>query len=140
MRITSLETSIVYPETPTEHTILPCSVCDNFARPIHVRTIYIYKEIVRGSNVDVSIKLKAALAKLLVLFYPMAGRVKRAEGKLGYEIDCNDKGVVWVDAEVDGSIEDFEDFQPSWVFDQLLVPKADYSMSIEDIPVQFLQV
>lgn len=141
MQITKLETSTVYPETPTEPgTILPCSICDNFARPIHVRTIYLYKENVPGAHDDVSTKLKAALQKLLVVFYPMAGRVRRAEGKTGYEIDCNDKGVVWVDAEVDGAMDDIESFQPNRIFDKLLVPRADYSMSIEDIPVQFIQV
>jgi shikimate O-hydroxycinnamoyltransferase len=141
MQITKLETSTVYPETPTEPgTILPCSICDNFARPIHVRTIYLFKENVPGAHDDVSDKLKAALQKLLVVFYPMAGRVRRAEGKTGYEIDCNDKGVVWVDAEVDGAMDDIESFQPNWIFDKLLVPRADYSMSIEDIPVQFIQV
>lgn len=146
MQITSLETSLVYPETPTEHTILPCSISDNLASISisYVRTMYIYREAFPGVNKDVPAKLRAALAKLLVVFYPMAGRVRPAEGKLGYEIDCNDKGVVWVDAQVDGTIDDFHNFQSNSItFDmagELLAPKADYSMSVEEQPVQFIQV
>lgn len=146
MQIIFQKSSVVYPETPTKHTILPCSISDNLSSISisYVRTMYIYPEVSPGANEDVAAKLKAALAKLLVVFYPMAGRVRPAQGKIGYEIDCNDKGVVWVDAEVDGTIDDFQNFQSdSFTFDmagKLLAPKADYSMSIEEMPLQYIQV
>ncbi|XP_024358955.1 shikimate O-hydroxycinnamoyltransferase [Physcomitrium patens] len=140
MRIISSKTSIVYLEFPAELHVLSCSICDNFVRPTHVRTLYLYRETSPGANEHVTTRLKAALAKLLVVFYPMAGRVRRAEGNIGYEIHCNNKGVVWVDAEVDGTIDDFENFQPNYVFNKLLVPTVDYSVSIEFQPVQIIQI
>lgn len=148
MQIISRETSMVYPQTPTpEHTILPCSISDNLSSISisYVRTMYIYREASSGDHNDAAAKLKAALTKLLVAFYPMAGRVRPAEGKLGYEIVCNDKGVVWIDAQVDGTIDDFHNFQStsSITFDmagKLLAPKAAYSMRVEELPVQYIQV
>lgn len=140
MKITSYKSTLMKPEIPTEPEVLSCSACDHFARPIHVRTLYFFGEHSPGANKDAPQVLKSALSKLLVTFYPNAGRVRsKGDGSLDLEIDCNDAGVVFIEAAVDVTIEDLGGFQPNPLFDKLS-PNADYSMPIEEQPVQFLQV
>jgi shikimate O-hydroxycinnamoyltransferase len=140
MKITAYKSSLIKPEIPTSPEVLSCSACDHFARPIHVRTIYFFGENTPGANKDAPAVLKKALSKLLVAFYPNAGRVRRKnDGTVDLEIDCNDAGVVFIEAAVDMTIDDLGGFQPNPLFDRLS-PKADYTMPIEEQPVQFLQV
>ncbi|KAK4590080.1 hypothetical protein RGQ29_020588 [Quercus rubra] len=82
--------------------------------------------------------LKEALSKALVLFYPMAGRLKRDEdGRI--EIDCNGQGVLFVEAHTNSLIDDFGDFSPTLELRQL-IPSVDYSKGIETYPLLVLQV
>lgn len=82
--------------------------------------------------------LKEALSKALVLFYPMAGRLKRDEdGRI--EIDCNGQGVLFVEAHTNSLIDDFGDFSPTLELRQL-IPSIDYSKGIETYPLLVLQV
>ncbi|CAM6088031.1 unnamed protein product [Calypogeia fissa] len=140
MKITSYKSTLVKPEIPTPPEVLSCSACDHFARPIHVRTLYFFGEQSPGANKDAPQVLKNALSKLLVTFYPNAGRVRsKGDGTPDLEIDCNDAGVVFIEASVDSTIDDLGGFQPNPFFHKLS-PNADYSMPIEEQPVQFLQV
>ncbi|CAM6129778.1 unnamed protein product [Calypogeia fissa] len=139
MKITSYKSTLIKPEIPTPPKILSCAACDNFVRPIHVRTVYFFGEQSPGANKDAIKVLKNALSKLLVTFYPNAGRVRSiGDGTPHLEIDCNDAGVVFIEASVDITIDDLGGFQPNPLFDKLS-PSADYSMPIEEQPVQFLQ-
>lgn len=140
MKITSYKSTLVKPEIPTPPGVLSCSACDHFARPIHVRTLYFFGEKSTGANRDAPQVLKNALSKLLVTFYPNAGRVRRkGDGSLDLEIDCNDAGVVFIETSVDITIDDLGGFQPNALFDKLS-PNVDYSVPIEEQPVQLLQV
>ncbi|KAL0004554.1 hypothetical protein SO802_012115 [Lithocarpus litseifolius] len=80
--------------------------------------------------------LKEALSKALVLFYTIAGRLKRDEdGRL--EIDCNGQGVLFVEAHTNSLIDDFSDSSPTLELRQL-IPSIDYSKGIETYPLLFL--
>eukprot|EP00246_Nothoceros_aenigmaticus_P010213 TRINITY_DN26591_c0_g1_i1.p1 TRINITY_DN26591_c0_g1~~TRINITY_DN26591_c0_g1_i1.p1 ORF type:complete len:434 (+),score=75.63 TRINITY_DN26591_c0_g1_i1:362-1663(+) len=142
MRIVSSETSIVLPETPTEHKTISCSACDHFARPVHVRTVYFYKEKFPGANADAVATLKKSLSKLLVTYYPHAGRVSRKiPGGHELFLDCNDAGVEFIEAVADGPLEELGDLsKPNPLFDQILVPQPDASRAIHENPVLYVQV
>lgn len=69
-------------------------------------------------------RLKTALAKALVDFYPMAGCLRDdADGRL--EIDCNNKGTLFLVAQSCLTIDDFSDFKPSPRLRRLFVPHVD---------------
>ncbi|KAF5208066.1 Anthranilate n-benzoyltransferase protein [Thalictrum thalictroides] len=82
--------------------------------------------------------LKSSLAKVLVTFYPFAGRlcVDDKTGRL--EIDCNGEGVVFVKAVTDSTIDEFGDFTPSMKTRKLLVPTVDTTIS--SCPLLLLQI
>ncbi|KAM6602399.1 hypothetical protein CsatA_022008 [Cannabis sativa] len=92
--------------------------------------------------------LKQSLSKVLVPFYPIAGRLVRPVhvhelGGQGHrsqtEIDCNEKGVLFVTAETTAVIDDFSDFAPTPQL-RSLTPTVDYSLRISSYPLLLIQV
>ena len=77
----------------------------------HTPSVYFYRPNGASNFFDAKI-MKEALSKVLVPFYPMAGRLRRDEdGRV--EIDCDGQGVLFVEAETGGVIDDFGDFAPT---------------------------
>jgi omega-hydroxypalmitate O-feruloyl transferase len=106
MNIKLGEPTLVLPAEPTKKGLYYLSNLDqNIAYP--VRTIYCYKSCSKG-NEDVTKVIKDSLSKILVHYYPMAGRLTiSSEGKL--IIDCTEEGVVFVEAEANCMMEDLGD-------------------------------
>lgn len=74
---------------------------------VTVRTIYSFKSDLKGNEKAAEV-IKDSLSKVLVHYYPLAGRLAiSSEGKL--IIDCNGEGAVFVEAEADCEIEDIGD-------------------------------
>ncbi|GMJ09431.1 hydroxycinnamoyl- CoA:omega-hydroxyacid O-hydroxycinnamoyltransferase [Hibiscus trionum] len=72
-----------------------------------VRTIYCFKSDKKGSDNAAEV-IKDALSKVLVHYYPLAGRLTiSSEGKL--IVDCTGEGVLFVEAEADCKMEDIGD-------------------------------
>ncbi|KAL3512546.1 hypothetical protein ACH5RR_025263 [Cinchona calisaya] len=72
-----------------------------------VRTIYCFKSEEKGIEEAVQV-IKNALSKVLVHYYPLAGRLTISPaGKL--IVDCTGEGAVFVEAEADCSIEEIGD-------------------------------
>ncbi|GKD75453.1 chloramphenicol acetyltransferase-like domain-containing protein [Tanacetum coccineum] len=88
------------------------------------RTVYFYGSNGAATNFFDKKVIKDALESVLVAFYPVAGRLKEDEdGRI--EMDCQGQGVLFVEAESDGVIDDFGDFAPR------MIPTVDYSLGIE---------
>jgi shikimate O-hydroxycinnamoyltransferase len=71
-------------------------------------------------------RLKAALGKALVSFYPFAGRldVDKEDGRL--QINCNSEGALFTVAHNPHlTVDDFSDFKPSPELRKQLVPHID---------------
>ncbi|XVE80818.1 hypothetical protein DITRI_Ditri15bG0011100 [Diplodiscus trichospermus] len=136
MEITLKESTIVRPAQDTPKGRLYNSNFDLLITRYHIPTVYFYKKPAGCSNFFDPGKLKEALSKTLVPFYPIAGRLGFDEkGRL--EIICNEEGVLFVEAEtssvMDQIIGDFSD-------NSKLVPKVDYSGGISSYPLLVLQV
>ncbi|KAL4388884.1 hypothetical protein GQ457_09G004760 [Hibiscus cannabinus] len=138
MEITVKESTIVRPAGKTPKESLWNSNLDVLISRFHVPTVYFYKPNGLSDFFDTD-KLKEALSRTLVPFYPIAGRLGLDEsGRL--EITCNAQGVLFVEAEASSVMEhligDFTD--NSQVF--RLVPRVDYSGGISSYPLLLVQV
>ncbi|KAG6425250.1 hypothetical protein SASPL_115677 [Salvia splendens] len=138
MRTTVKESTMVKPlkETPSGSVWLS-NLDLVFSDTYHSRVVYFYRSD-RGPGFFDTAALKEALSRALVEFYPYAGRLRRDDnGRI--EINCNDEGVSFVEAECDGSIDDLGDFaipKPHLS----LTPTVDYSKGISTFPLLLLKL
>lgn len=106
-----------------------------------VSTIYCYKSKEKGNESAVKV-LKEALAKILVVYYPFAGRlrVSRDEKLI---VECTGEGAVFVEAEADSTMDEMGD--PA-VPNPAVLGKLVYDFTIDnpksilDIPLLIVQV
>jgi shikimate O-hydroxycinnamoyltransferase len=104
---------------------------------VHTPSVYFYKTNTTSNFFDAKI-MKEALSKVLVLFYPMSGRLF-CDKDNRVEIDCDSQGVLFVEADTDSFIDDFGDFAPTLHLCKL-IPIVDYSHGIGTYPLLVLQV
>ncbi|XP_031108161.1 shikimate O-hydroxycinnamoyltransferase-like [Ipomoea triloba] len=137
LRISIKESTMVKPAKPTPSKKLWSSNVDLIVGRVHLLTVYFYRP--NGSSNFFDPKaMKESLSRVLVSFYPMAGRMGRdGDGRL--EIECNGEGALFVEAESDAIIDDFGDFTPSLELRKLL-PSVHTSGDISSFPLAFFQV
>ncbi|GLU21960.1 hypothetical protein SLE2022_380640 [Rubroshorea leprosula] len=137
MIITVKQSTMVRPAGETPISSLWNANVDLVVPRFHTPSVYFYRPTGAPNFFDPQV-LKEALAKALVSFYPMAGRLKRDEdGRI--EIDCNAEGVLFVEAETGAVVDDFGDFAPTLELKKL-VPTVDHSGGIGSFPLLVLQV
>ncbi|KAK6127931.1 hypothetical protein DH2020_038360 [Rehmannia glutinosa] len=137
MKIDVKDSTLVRPAAATPAVSLWNSNVDLVVPNFHTPSVYFYRPTGAADFFDAAV-LKAALGRALVPFYPMAGRLKRDEdGRI--EIDCNAEGVLFVEAESDGAVDDYGDFAPTLEL-RRLIPAVDYSQGISTYPLLVLQV
>ncbi|KAL0397157.1 UNVERIFIED_CONTAM: Shikimate O-hydroxycinnamoyltransferase [Sesamum calycinum] len=137
MKINVKDSTLVRPAAATPMVSLWNSNVDLVVPNFHTPSVYFYRPTAADNFFDAGV-LKAALGRALVPFYPMAGRLKRDEdGRV--EIDCNAEGVLFVEAESDGVVDDYGDFAPTLEL-RRLIPAVDYSQGISTYPLLVLQV
>ncbi|KAJ6959669.1 hypothetical protein NC653_037895 [Populus alba x Populus x berolinensis] len=117
--------TLVHPVEETEKGLYFLSNFDQNIAVI-VRTIYCFKSYEKG-NGNAGELIKNALKKVLVHYYPLAGRLTiSSEGKL--IVNCTGKGAVFVEAEANCAMEEIGDItKPD--------PKTLWKL-VYDIPVQ----
>ncbi|KAA8522855.1 hypothetical protein F0562_009278 [Nyssa sinensis] len=137
MKINVKESSLVQPAQDTpKHTIWNSNL-DLLVARIHLPTIYFYRPNGSSNFFEPSV-LKEALSRVLVPFYPVAGRLgKDDDGR--FVINCNGEGVLFVEARSESTIDDFGGFTPRPEFEQL-VPAVDYSANISSYALFVSQV
>ncbi|XP_021747219.1 anthranilate N-benzoyltransferase protein 2-like [Chenopodium quinoa] len=84
---------------------------------------------------------KEALSKALVPFYPMVGRLIFNDENGRYEIDCNAKGALFIEAESTKALADYGDYlNPNSQLKKLVFPKCDYSGGLSSFPLLLVQI
>ncbi|KAG9455900.1 hypothetical protein H6P81_000408 [Aristolochia fimbriata] len=137
MIITVKESNLVRPAEDTPLRSLWNANVDLVVPRFHTPSVYFYRPNGATNFFDAAV-LKDALAKALVPFYPMAGRLKRDEdGRV--VINCNAEGVLFVVAETGSVIDDFGDFAPTMELKQL-IPTVDYAQDMSSYPLLVLQI
>ncbi|XP_061343363.1 hydroxycinnamoyl-CoA:piscidic acid hydroxycinnamoyltransferase-like [Gastrolobium bilobum] len=134
-----------YPVIPSESTPTPnlsLSQCDQIKLPTHGSQLYVYTNNNTCNISDDSPlrTIRTSLSKALTHYYPMAGRLCWIQGGR-LQLLCNTKGALFFEATCDDevSLNDSGDFVPTHVVEQL-VPKVDYGVPIEDIPLLLVQL
>lgn len=115
------QSTIVTPSDQTPKHKIYLSNLDIVAARGYTPTFYVYPSNGMKDFFPVE-AFKAALAKALVVFYPLAGRLSRDPQTGRPEIDCTGEGVNFFTADLDATVEDFKDFKPSAEMRKKLVP------------------
>ncbi|KAK3427820.1 shikimate O-hydroxycinnamoyltransferase [Eucalyptus grandis] len=128
--------TMVRPAEDTPRCTLWNANVDLVVPSMHTPSVYFYRPTGLDDFFDSRV-LKEALSRALVLFYPLAGRLKRDKnGRI--EIDCNAEGVLFVEAETSSVVDDLGDFATLEL--RKLIPAVNYSSGISSDPVLVLQV
>ncbi|XP_010929588.1 omega-hydroxypalmitate O-feruloyl transferase [Elaeis guineensis] len=132
------EPKLVPPAEETEKGLYYLSNLDQNIAVI-VQTIYCFKSEDKGNDRAAEV-IKEALAKVLVHYYPLAGRLTISpQGKL--IVNCTGEGAVFVEAEADCEMEDIGDIS---MVDPLILGKLVCSIpgakNILEIPPVVAQV
>ena len=134
-----VESTFVAPSEPTPRKGLWMSPLDLVqANKGHTPTIYLYRsnDVAAADFFDVA-RLKEAMAKALVAFYPLAGRLGvDKDGRR--EISCNGEGALFVVARADLTIDDVKDFKPSPELRRQFVPRIEPASVILAVQVHNL--
>ena len=134
------ERTIVKPAEETPRVALWLSNVDIVAANVHyiVPIVYFYRCNGAADGFFKAGALRDALAKILVPYYPLAGRL-RLDGAGRLEVDCNAEGVVFVEAETSATVADFGNFAPTLQM-RKLVPAVDRSGKVSTCPLLLVQV
>ncbi|KAJ8767928.1 hypothetical protein K2173_020868 [Erythroxylum novogranatense] len=141
MKVVIKETSVVRPFEDTPKRRLWLSSIDvMYTRRAHTPFLFFYKFNGSGNFFDPEV-VKESLSKVLVLYYPVAGRLRRDEnGRI--EIDCNGDGVLYAEAVADCAMPETGDLTPDdGGLLQVLPPVIyDSSYDLSSVPLLVVQV
>ena len=137
---------VVRPAEPTWHGCLSLSEFDQIDMT-YTQLIYFYKPVImtrfgqRPHYAEVADTLRDSLSKILVPFYPLAGRLRWIDDHKGrLELDCNGNGVEFIQVESSAELVDLGDyFTPSPNY-QHLFPDIDFNVPIYKRPVLLVQL
>ncbi|KAL5568820.1 hypothetical protein UlMin_025395 [Ulmus minor] len=103
------EAVVITPSDPTPFRNLPLSAIDSqlFLR-FTIEYLLIYKPRSADGGVAAVARVKAALAKALVPYYPLAGRVRAKPDGSGLEVVCRAQGAVFIEAFSDRTVGEFD--------------------------------
>ncbi|XP_010467740.1 PREDICTED: spermidine hydroxycinnamoyl transferase-like [Camelina sativa] len=136
--ITFRKSCTIVPAAPTWIGRFPLAEWDQVGTITHIPTLYFYDKPSESFKGNVVETLKNSLSRVLVHFYPMAGRLRwLPRGR--FELNCNAEGVEFIEAESEGKLSDFENFSPTPEFENLM-PQVNYKNPIETIPLFLAQL
>ncbi|PKA46786.1 Shikimate O-hydroxycinnamoyltransferase [Apostasia shenzhenica] len=134
-----VEKGLVLPGEATPPDDIFLSNLDHLVARAHTPTVYFYRRPAEaGAGFFSPALLRETLARALVPFYPLAGRLAAgADGRI--RIRCTGDGALFVVARSVSVLDDFGDFSPSDRLRRLLVPSVDVAGDA-DTPLVMLQL
>lgn len=143
LKLTLKETISVRPYEQSNRQTIELSGLDRIS-PAILYTVFFYRSQLKNelsSEADGHVeRAKRALEKVLVSWFPAAGRFKfnEATGKL--EIDCNDKGVTMITTVTDSKLDELGCLHEYKTCYETLVPKLPEVNDISENPLVVVQV
>ncbi|KAL2515374.1 HXXXD-type acyl-transferase family protein [Forsythia ovata] len=123
MKIEIVCTELIKPSSPTPPELrdFELSFIDERIPPAYIPLVlyYSFDERTNIKQSEISDCLKKSLSDVLVHFYPLAGRM---DGQIS--VNCNDEGVLYLEAKVDGKISDIIECPEVEVLDKLIPYKS----------------
>ena len=133
---------VIAPAKPTPREVKSLSDIDNQAvLRYYSSNIYLYRADPSKRAHNPANVIKTALAKALVYYYPIAGRLReQPNGKL--VVDCIGEGAMFVEADADVPLEYLGDpiTQPLHFIDQLQFDSELMGPGVVDQPLLYIQV
>ncbi|XP_058724224.1 benzyl alcohol O-benzoyltransferase-like [Vicia villosa] len=131
----------VTPSKPTPHEIkLLSDIDDQDGLRFQIPVIQFYKYDPNMAGKDPVDVIRKALAETLVFYYPFAGRLREGPGRK-LMVDCNEDGVLFIEADADVSLKDFGDaLQPPFPCLEELLFDVPGSSEVLNTPVMVIQV
>lgn len=132
---------VVKPADPTPNEIMYVSEMDQIKPLTHAPLICFYRPSKDFVQLEAAVQvLKDSLSKVLVFFYPFAGRLQWIGGGR-VEIHCNSMGALLLEAETNLKIDDLEDFRPGQEEITALLPSVDHEATpLHEIPLLLIQI
>ena len=135
------EPELVTPAKPTPREIkLLSDIDDQDGLRFQIPVIQFYKYDPLKAGKDPVEVIRKAIAKTLVFYYPFAGRLREGPGRK-LMVDCNEEGVVFIEADADVSLEQFGDaLQPPFPCLEELLHDVPGSTGVVHSPLLLIQV
>ncbi|CAI9087200.1 OLC1v1021214C1 [Oldenlandia corymbosa var. corymbosa] len=135
---------LIPPSRPTPHETKPLSdIDDQLGLRFYIHQLNFYPNKGGNDQKDPVEVIKAALADVLVHFYPLAGRLREGPGRK-LSVDCNEEGVRFVEADADVTLEELgEDLQPPFPYLEEVLHNANPIPGSDEFlnsPMVFVQV
>lgn len=132
---------LIAPAKPTPHELKSLSdLDDQESLRAHIPLVQFYRHEASMAGKDPVKVIRDAIAKTLVFYYPLAGRLREGLGRK-LLVECNGKGVLFIEADADVALDQFGDnLKPPFpCFDDLLynVPGSE---GILHCPILLIQV
>lgn len=94
--------TLITPSSPTpNHTLYLSNLDDHHFLRFSIKYLYLFQKS------PSSLTLKDSLSRVLVDYYPFAGRIKVSADKTKLEVDCNGEGAVFAEASMDITRQEF---------------------------------
>ena len=132
---------VVAPAKPTPHEFKQLSdIDDQDGLRFQIPVIQFYKYDPSMQGRDPVRVIREALAKTLVFYYPLAGRLREGPGRK-LVVECTGEGIVFIEADADVTLEQFGDaLQPPFpCWDELLFDVPG-SGEVLNCPLLLIQV
>ena len=136
---------LVSPSAPTPRETKALSDLDDAeGMRFYSSGIHLYRAHPAKKGVDPAAVIREALARALVPYYPLAGRIRELEAGRKLVVDCEAQGVLFVDADADLTAADFGDVQspPFPCFEQFILESTSVAgvEPVIDRPLLYIQV
>ncbi|KAL8259720.1 hypothetical protein R6Q59_027673 [Mikania micrantha] len=135
------EPELIGPAKPTPRELKPFSdIDDQEGLRGHIPVINVYRNDSKMKTKNPATVIREALAKVLVFYYPFAGRLKEGPGRK-LMVDCSGEGVLFIEAEADMTLMQFGDaLHPPFPCLEELLFDVPGSSGIFDSPLLLIQV
>lgn len=132
---------LISPVTPTPRELKVLSdIDDQKGLRYLMPTIMFFPMNPKMGNTNPASVIREALAKVLVYYYPLAGRIKEGPAKK-LMVDCTAEGVIFIEAEADVTLEQFgKTLHPPFPCMEELLCDVPSSDGIIDSPLVRIQV
>ncbi|KAI9082439.1 hypothetical protein K1719_035585 [Acacia pycnantha] len=132
---------LVAPAKPTPRELkLLSDVDDQQGLRFQIPFMHFYGHEASMKGKDPAQVIKKALSQALVFYYPFAGRLREGPGRK-LMVDCNEEGVIFIEADVDITLQQFGDIlQPPFPYFDELLYKVPGSEGVINCPLLIIQV